>query len=146
MAVMRETPYSSYNFRLEIDGEESAAFSEVSGISAEMDVIHYRSGTDRSSTPQKLPGLVKIGSVTLKRGIAGSLFFSRWHREASQGQAGFKRTVRIVLMSEDRQIEAMEWILRNAWPQSYAAGPLLAATSHIAMEQLVLVCDDIEAL
>jgi phage tail-like protein len=144
MAVLRNTPYASFNFRVEIDGEEEAGFSEISGISAETNVIEYRDGTDKGNAVRKLPGLTKSGSVTLKRGIIGSLFFARWQRETSQGQAGFRKTVRITLLSEDQQVAAMTWILASAWPQSYAAGPLRAGTSEIAMEQLVLVCDDIE--
>jgi phage tail-like protein len=142
MAVQRDTPYSSYNFRVEIDGETAAAFSEVSAISADTDVILYRDGSDRSNAARKLPGLMKTGNVTLKRGVMGSLFFSRWQRETAQGQAGFRRTVRIVLLSED-QNDVMIWILSNAWPKSFAAGPLLAKSSEIAMEELVLVCEDI---
>jgi phage tail-like protein len=64
----RNDPYRSFNFRVDIDGLESAAFSEVSGLTAEGDSVDYREGTDATNTVRKLIGLRKFGTLTLKRG------------------------------------------------------------------------------
>ena len=61
-------PYASYNFRLEIDGINVAGFSECSGLNAETTPIEYREGHE-ALTARKLPGLIKYGNVTLKRGV-----------------------------------------------------------------------------
>ena len=42
-----------------------AAFSEVSGVVATVDVIEFRQGNSNSLAPVKIPGLVKHGNVTL---------------------------------------------------------------------------------
>ena len=59
-------PFKKYNYRLEIDSIDVAAFSEVSGFDASVDVIEYREGTEPINSPRKMPGLTKYGNVTLK--------------------------------------------------------------------------------
>ena len=46
----RNDPYKNFNFLVEIDGIGSAAFKSVGGLSAEVEVIEYRSGADASAT------------------------------------------------------------------------------------------------
>ncbi|HLF19175.1 MAG TPA: phage tail protein, partial [Bacteroidota bacterium] len=62
MAVMRDRPYSNYNFLIEIGGVEAqgleAGFSEVVLPDAFIDVIEYRNGNDRHSGTRKIPGSV----------------------------------------------------------------------------------------
>ena len=55
----RPDPYANFNFLVEIDGIAKAAFEEVSGLSAEVDVIEYREGSDKAGTVRKLPGLIR---------------------------------------------------------------------------------------
>ena len=54
---------------MEIDSIDVAAFSEVSGFDASVDVIEYREGTEPINSPRKMPGLTKYGNVTLKWGM-----------------------------------------------------------------------------
>ena len=55
----RLDPFRGFNFRVEIDGLPVAAFSEVSGLTAERDATDYRAGTDRKNNVRKLTGLTK---------------------------------------------------------------------------------------
>lgn len=48
-------PFKKYNYRVEIDSIDVAAFSEVSGFDASVDVIEYREGTDASTLPARCP-------------------------------------------------------------------------------------------
>ena len=66
-------PFKKYNYRVEIDSIDVAAFSEVSGFDASVDVIEYREGTDPINSPRKMPGLTKYGNVTLKWGMTENL-------------------------------------------------------------------------
>ena len=56
-------PFKKYNYRVEIDSIDVAAFSEVSGFDASVDVIEYREGTDPINSPRKMPGLTKYLSL-----------------------------------------------------------------------------------
>jgi phage tail-like protein len=56
-----------------------------------------------------------------------------------------RATVVIELMSEDRASTVAQWKLINARPSKWT-GPTLAAkgASDVAMEELTLVCEDLE--
>ena len=69
MTDARIDPFRTFNFRLEIDNTAVAAFSEVSGLTSDGDVVDYRTGVDIPLTTRKLPGLRKFGPITLKRGM-----------------------------------------------------------------------------
>ena len=62
-------PLTKMNFLVTVDGiAGTAAFSEVTGVEASVDVIEFRQGNANSLAPVKIPGLVKHGNVTLKMG------------------------------------------------------------------------------
>jgi phage tail-like protein len=69
-------PLTKMNFLVTVDQVSGvAAFSEVTGIEATVDVIEFRQGNSGSLAPVKIPGLVKHGNVTLKMGyIVDSAF------------------------------------------------------------------------
>ena len=67
-ASNRNDPYKSFNFLVEIDGVQSAGFTECTGLSTETDVIEYREGSDRGGV-RKIPGLAKFTNIVLKRGL-----------------------------------------------------------------------------
>jgi phage tail-like protein len=148
MAVQREDPYGPFNFRVTITpgtgAEIKAAFSDVSGLSAEITHADYRTGTDPANHVRKIPLMNKSGDITLKRGLVGSLDLFHWVKAAKDGVIAAKASVVIELMSEDRAGTVAIWKLTNARPQKWT-GPTLAAkgASDVAMEELVLVCEDI---
>lgn len=149
MAVQRDDPYGAFNFRVTITpaggGEILAGFSDVSGLSTEVTYADYRNGTDAANRPRKVALMHKAGDVTLKRGLIGSLDLFRWINLARDGSLDAKASVMIELMSEDRSQTVVAWKLTNARPSKYTA-PTLAAkgASEVAMEELALVCENIE--
>jgi len=143
MATQRENPYSNFNFILLIDGQEAAAFSEVSGLDSENTPIEYREGADAVNTMRKQPGMEKYSNVSLKRGITGSLTLWNWRKDVrdSTSSAPPRKEVTIKLLDEkgDRNKPAMTFKLRNAWPTKISGPSLNAKGSDIAIEQLDLV-------
>ncbi len=141
MAIQSSTPYGAFNFLVSIAGGDSqgvqAGFSEVSGLSAEIEVIEYRAGNYISETPIKIPGLTKYSPVTLKRGLIGSIDLYEWFVESSRSESNSKRDVIISLMSEERE-PAFTWKLRNAWVTRYTCSDLKASSSDIAIESIEL--------
>lgn len=142
MAVTRNNPYSGFNFLVEIDGLVDAGFSEISGLGHEIAVIEYREGSDRRGAVRKLPGLHKVGDVTLKRGLAGSLSLFQWLKAVRDGQPE-RRQVAVILMNEIGQ-PVMRWQLQNAWPRKLTHGPLSAAGDIVAVEEMVLAVETID--
>jgi phage tail-like protein len=143
MAVRRDNPYAGFNFEVDLGDGHVAGFSEVSGLSIELQTIAYREGSDKRNVVRKLPGLAKVSDVTLKRGVVGSLDLYGWLRDGINGQAQ-KRTVVIRLLTEDRSAVAVTWKLIGAYPVKLTHGPLTAAANEVAVEELVLAADALE--
>ena len=62
-------PLTKMNFLVTAEAVSgTAAFSEVSGVEASVDVIEFRQGNASSLAPVKIPGLVNLGTVALQRG------------------------------------------------------------------------------
>jgi phage tail-like protein len=148
MAVQREDPYGPFNFRVTITpgtgAEIKAAFSEVTGMTDEIVHADYRTGTDPFNHVRKVPLMNKPGDVTFKRGLIGAMDLFQWLTAAKNGMIAAKATVVIELLSEDRAATVATWQLANARPQKWT-GPTLAAkgATDVAMEELVVVCEDI---
>jgi phage tail-like protein len=148
MAVQRDDPYGPFNFRVTITpgtgSEIRAAFSDVSGMTNEITHADYRTGTDPVNHPRKVPLMHKAGDVTFKRGLIGATDLFTWVQAAKNGTIAAKASVVIELLSEDRSATVAQWRLTNARPSKWT-GPTLAAkgATDVAMEELVLVCEDL---
>ncbi|HMV67486.1 MAG TPA: phage tail protein [Myxococcota bacterium] len=143
-----KNPYSNFNFIVEIDGDEIAAFSEVSGLDSENTPIEYREGADATNAPRKLPGIEKYPNATLKRGITGSTALWSWRQEVRDGGSSFppSRTVVVKLLNEqhDKGNPAMTWTLTNAWPTKLSGPQLNAKGNDYAVETLELCYDRLD--
>jgi phage tail-like protein len=148
MGVFRDRPYGQFNFLVDLgtgetDGPE-AGFQECSPITMSVDVIEYRNGNDRESAPRKLTGLERVGDVTLRRGIIGSLDLYRWLDQVRSGDQAALRTVLIHLQNEDHTAIVMTWKLLRARPVKYTSGPFNAKGTDVAMEELTLAYERLE--
>lgn len=142
MPVRRDNPYANFNFVVEIDGVESAGFSEVDLPAGEIEVIEYREGADRVSSSRKLPGRVTSTNVVLERGIAGGLELFEWWKSVRDGVLD-RRNVAIVLLDEARN-PVQRWQLRNAWPTKLAYSRLDGLGNEVAIETLELTYEGFE--
>ena len=140
-----KNPYSAFNFVVEIDGDQIAAFQEVTGLDSENTPIEYREGADPMNTVRKLPGLEKYPNVTLKRGITGSTALWDWRKEVRDGGSAFPpvRDVTIKLLDDVHQ-SVMKWKLVNAWCAKLSGPSLNAKTSEIAIETMELAHDRVD--
>lgn len=147
MAIERENhnPYSAFNFVVEIDGTQIAAFQEVTGLDSENTPIEYREGADPMNTVRKLPGIEKYPNLTLKRGITGSLALWDWRKQVRDSGAAFPpvRNVTIELQNEVHD-GVMKWTLTNAWCSKLTGPTLNATTNEVAVETMELAYDRID--
>lgn len=148
MAVLRERPYTRFNFLVDLgDGNTegpNAGFQEVSGIGMEVTVIEYRTGNARENSVMKITGLNKATDVTLKRGIIGSLSLYQWLDQIRNGDQQALRTVTIQLQNEDHTAVVQTWKLLRARIIKHTSGPLNASGNDVAMEEAVLAYERLE--
>jgi phage tail-like protein len=140
--IQRDTPSGAFNFTVDLGGGIAAGFSDVSGLVTEMTVAEYRNGNDPENHVRKIPGVHKVGDVTLKRGLVGTRDLFDWINLTRTDGYKAKRDVTIHLMDESRNGPVATWKLRGAMPLKYT-GPTLAGKGggDVAMEELVLSCE-----
>jgi phage tail-like protein len=146
--MARQVPYGAFNFIVNFAGSEVfGGFSDVSGIGSEITVAEYRYGNDKENHVRKVPGVHKVGDVTLKRGVINSESVWQWIRDVRSNGVNGQKDVSITLLDEARN-PVQTWMLRNVIPMKYT-GPTLAAKGggDVAMEELVLSAEglDVEA-
>ena len=146
MAILRDAPYGNQHFRVDLgtgDAGPAAGFSHIELPDISIDVIEYRTGSDKESGARKLPGLAHYNNVTLNRGVIGSLDLYNWINQVRNGDVNARRTVTITLLAEDAT-PVLIWKLLRAWPVKYSFGDLDAKGTDVAMEELVLAYERLE--
>jgi len=149
MATARERPYSQFNYLVDLGTGDTdsakAGFQEVSGLGMELTVTEYRNGNEKINASRKINSTYKVPDVTLKRGVIGETDLYEWLKTVHDGkQDESLRNVTIQLLSEDRSSVAVTWKLANARPMKYTGPSLNGKGTDVAIEELVLSCEDIE--
>lgn len=148
MAVLRDRPYTGFNFLVDLgDGNTEgprAGFQEISGLGTEVTVVEYRNGNAKENNPIKLTGLSKVADITLKRGIIGTTDLYVWLDQIRNGDQGALRTVTIQLQNEDHTQVVMTWKLLRARIVKHTSGPFNAKGSEVAIEEMVLAAERLE--
>lgn len=156
-------PVTKMNFVVSVDGlsDSSAAFMEVTGIDASVDVIEFRQGNSSSLAPVKLPGLVKHGNLTLKMGYVNGSGFKTWIQECISERRGPcpRHNVIVELIdirdgspqqtqTEPNQNKAagptdtIQWTFTNAWVCKYTGADMNASASEVAVESVEIAFEE----
>jgi phage tail-like protein len=137
MATGRDDPYAQFSFLLQLNGVTIAGFSEVMGLSAEIDAVEYREGNESNhgvANLRKLVGLMKYTNIVCKHGFAADASLWRWIRSADEGGAQ-RQSGSIVLLDEGRN-KVLSWSFHDGWPVKWDGQELNAETNEVAIEML----------
>ena len=141
MANGREDPYAQFNFLIELDNQTVGGFTEVSGLMAESDVIEYRNSDD-PPTVRKIPGLLKYGNITLKRGYTQRDDLWRWRKSSLEGQT--ERRDGTIILQDEARTPVMSWTFRKGWVSKYEGPALNSTSSEVAIESIEIVHQGLE--
>ena len=129
-------PLPVFHFTVDWGGTQ-AAFSEVTGLNIETQIIEYRDGLSPEYSTVKMPGIKKYGNITLKRGVfASDNEYYDWANKAKLNKHE-RRDVIISLLNEDHE-PVMTWKAVNAWPTKLTSPDLKAAGNEVAVETIEL--------
>ena len=150
-------PMTKMNFLVNVPDLSGAmaAFTEVSGIEASVDVVEFRQGNAHSLAPVKIPGLVKHGNITLKLGYTIGNGFKAWVKDCVSETRGEmpRKMVTIELLDirdgapnekyETPVGSATTWVLNGAWVTKYSGPDLNASASEVAIETVELAYEEL---
>lgn len=124
---------------LEIDGITEGIFQSVDGLNSETEIIEHRhTGPKGNLIINKVPGALKWGNITMKRGITDDKKLQDWRKKIEDGQIEANRkSGTITLYSPDLKPVA-KYNFVKAWPTKWNASTLDATQNSMAIETLEL--------
>jgi phage tail-like protein len=133
-------PLIGFNFALELQETITGYFTECSGIGSEHEVIEHKVVTNKGQeVVQKIPGRLKWGDVTLKRGITDSMEIWDWRAMVERGEMGKARKTCSVIMFDRNYKEIARWNFENAWPSKISGPSVKSDDSNFSVEEVTLV-------
>ena len=135
---MATYPIPVFHYKVSWNNQD-LGFSDVTGLTQELQVIEYRDGLMSGTTiPLKRPGLKKVSNITLKRGIVeknNDLF--NWFN--NNGAPNVERRDLTITLLNDEGDPVMIWTISQAWPIKCEGPGLKATGNEIAIESVELV-------
>ncbi len=133
---MANYPIPAFHFKVDWGGK-NVGFSEVAGLTQEVQLIEYRDGFSPDYSTIKMPGLRKYSNITLKRGIMkGDNEFFNWLNTVKLNTVE-RRDLMISLLNENHE-PVMVWKAHNAFPVKVEGPGLKASGNETAVESIEL--------
>jgi phage tail-like protein len=129
----------SGRFLFEVDGVEIGTFSEVSGLSVEVQVDSVEEG-GQNEFIHKLPGRLEWPNIVLKRGITQSdeLFgwLTRSSGEGYERQGGLERNSAAITVLNAKGDRMRTWVMDKALPVKWNGPQFASSSADVAEEEL----------
>ena len=121
-------------------GSATINFLEIAGLDLESQVVEYRHGDAPAFFPIKMPGLGKVGNVTMKRGVfVGETKYWDWFNEIKLNAVSRGRTTVTIRLLNEKNQPTMTWELQNAWPSKITSTDLKSEGNEASIDTLELV-------
>jgi len=128
-------PLPKFYFSVQFGQGLTASFQEVSGLDSEAKPIEYRHGNSPVFTPIKMPGLGKVGNVTMRKGIfVSDTALWDWFNQIKLNTIA-RQTV-VVSLLDETGAPKMVWTLNNAFPIKVTGTDLKSEGNEVAVESL----------
>ncbi len=137
------TLVSAARFVISADRMSEISFSELSGITSEVEVSDYMASNRLGVSLSKQFGRTKPATVVLKRGVDQDLALWTWHQEVLAGQATARRSCSLMLLDISGVIK-QTYNLINAWPSKLEISGMKAGGSEAAIATVTLTCEQID--
>jgi phage tail-like protein len=143
MAASRVDPYQGFRFQVQIESLVVAGFSEVSGLSMELETEDVPEGGVNSHA-HRLPKRFSYPNLVLRRGMTDSPALVDWISAAVDGTIERKRGE--VFMLDATGTAVWGWAFERAYPVTWTGPELQADGQSVAMESLELAHDGLSTV
>ena len=135
----REDPLVSFHFMIDVQGEITGYFTEVSGLGSESEIIEQKVVNEKGiEIVKKIPGRLKWGDITLKRGITSSLDMWNWRRKVEEGKVSEARKNGSIVMFDQELQEKARWNFVNGWPTKITGPAPKTDSNELGIEELTI--------
>ena len=114
------------------------SFQEVNGLDIQSEEIKYRHGDSPEFSVIKMPGMKKVGNITMKKGVfKGDNKFWDWFKDIKMNT--IKRLPVTISLLDEGGNATMVWTLTNAWPTKITGTDLKSEGNEVAIETIEIV-------
>jgi phage tail-like protein len=136
----REDPLVGFHFALDVQGTVAGYFTEVSGIGSESEIAEQKVVSEKGiQIVLKVPGRLKWGDVTLKRGLTSSLDLWKWRKQIEDGDVKGARKNGSIIMFDQSLKPVAQWDFKNAWPSKITGPAPKSDGNDIQLEEMTIV-------
>ncbi len=141
----REDPLVGFHFAVDIQGQVTGYFTEVSGLGSEQETIEHKVINEKGvEVVMKVPGRLKWEDITLKRGITSNMDIWTWRKMVEDGKVSEARADGSIVMYDQSLTEVARWNFQSAWPVKVTGPSVKADSNEIGIEELTLAHEYIE--
>lgn len=136
----RQDPLVGFYFALDVQGVITGYFTECSGIGSETEVAEQKVVNGKGvQVVLKVPGRLKWGDITLKRGVTSSMELWEWRKMVEDGDVkGARKNGSITMFTQDLT-PAAKWDFKNAWPSKISGPTPKSDGNDISLEEITIV-------
>ncbi len=137
-------PFISYNFSLDLGGKATGYFTEVTGLGSENEVTEMKiTAQGDKEAVRKIPGRLKWGDITLKRGLTTNMDIWQWRKAVEDGHVDQARVNGSILMYDNLGTLVAQWDFVRAWPSKLSGPSLNTDSSAVGIEEVTIVHEGI---
>ncbi len=127
-------------------GAVTGYFTEVSGLGSESEVVEHKiiAKGAKESMIRKIPGRLKWGDITLKRGITKNMDFYTWRKQVEDGKVEAARLDGTIIMYDQTMTPVAEWNFFKGWPSKISGPSLTAESNAVGIEEVTIVHEGIK--
>ncbi len=135
----REDPLVGFHFAVDISGQVTGYFTEVSGLGSENDIIESKFVNDNAvEVVVKQPGRLKWQDIVLKRGITSDMEIWEWRKMVEEGDVEGARTNGSIIMYDQSLAEVARWNFENGWPLKVTGPSVKSDDNSVGIEELTI--------
>lgn len=137
-------PLVAAYFSIEV-GTVTGYFSECSGLGSETEVVENKlMAANNQTIVRKIPGRLKWGDITLKRGITANMDFWDWRKTVEDGNVSSARLAGSIYMHSQEGDIIAQWDFEQGWPSKISGPTVKADSNEIGVEELTIVHEGIK--
>jgi len=140
----RRDPAISARFMVKFGSKLQGAFRECTLVTAEHEPAEYKFADEQGKPGYyAIPGRMKFGRITLKRGLTNDMAAWTWRKEVEDGQVTSARTNGTITMHDQDGAVMAEFNFENVWPLKVSGPAPNANSSDLAIEEVELICEKV---